>query len=162
VAPIQKPGRSKQDYATPQVFLEAVKRRLGIGGFTFDLAADTTNAVAPRWWSEQDNSLSKTMIDWRHVCGDGWAWLNPSFGHIEPWAKLCMETGTFGGKIALLVPAGVGSNWYRDYVDGHAHVLALNGRLSFDGIAPYPKDCLLCLYGLGVRGGFEVWDWRAK
>ena len=38
--------RSKQDYATPAVFLEAVKRRLGIRTFPFDFAADAQNSVA--------------------------------------------------------------------------------------------------------------------
>ena len=60
--------------------------------------------------------------------------------------------------MAFLVPAAVGSNWFRDYVDGKALVLLLNGRLSFDGAGPYPKDCILCLYG--IEPGYEVWSWR--
>ena len=38
--------------------------------------------------------------------------------------------------------------------------LALQGRLSFDGKAPFPKDCMLSVYGTGQRKEFEVWDWR--
>lgn len=149
--PEQKPGRSKQDYSTPEEFIRAVKARLGINGFYIDFAADKTNHKATKWFDEVNNSLLQDWADW----GAGWAWLNPPFGHIEPWARKCAESGI---KIAFLVPAAVGSNWFRDWVDGKARVLLLNGRLSFDGIAPYPKDCVLCLYG--AEPGYEVWSWK--
>jgi hypothetical protein len=61
-------------------------------------------------------------------------------------------------RIFFLVPAGVGANWFARHVDKKALVLFLNGRLSFDGIAPYPKDCILACYGL--KPGYEVWPWR--
>lgn len=152
--PEQKPGRSKQDYETPAEFIEAVKSRLNISRFEVDLAASGNNAKAAVYIDEETNSLEQCWIDWT---GPGWAWLNPPFGHIEPWARKCAKSGI---KIAFLVPAGVGANWFRDWVDGKALVLFLNGRLSFDGIAPYPKDCILCLYG--VEPGYEVWDWRKQ
>jgi hypothetical protein len=39
--------------------------------------------------------------------------------------------------------------------------LLLNGRLTFDGCAaPYPKDCILALYGPEIAPGYEVWNWR--
>ena len=114
-------GRSKQDYATPMVLITAVKNRLGIGGFAVDLAADEANAKADMWIDEGRNSLA---LDWRLVIGAGWGWLNPPFDNITPWAKKCAETDA---KIAFLVPASVGSNWYRDYVHRHAFTLFLNG-----------------------------------
>lgn len=156
VMPVQKPGLSKQDYETPPEFIAAVKNRLGISEFRIDLAADPFNTKAPEWIGEETNSLE---CNWTYLAG--WAWLNPPYGNIAPWAKKCSESGI---KIAFLVPAAVGSNWFRDYVDGKALVLLLNGRLSFDGIAPYPKDCILCLYGAELYGesGYEVWDWRKQ
>jgi hypothetical protein len=39
-----------------------------------------------------------------------------------------------------------------------ALVLALSGRLSFDGKAPYPKDLMLVEYNRA--DGFDVWDLR--
>ena len=158
--PAQKPHRSKQDYATPQVFIEAVKIRLGIKEFAFDFAADELNTKARRFWSEADNSLSLGHYNWAGAVGSGWGWLNPPFSDIGPWAARCAQLRHDGGSVAFLAPAGVGANWYRDFVDKHALVLALNGRLSFDGVAPYPKDLLLCLYQPNVPPGFEVWNWR--
>ncbi len=158
--PDQKPGRSKQDYATPAVFIQAVKWRLGIDQFAHDFAADATNAKAPTWFDEATDSL--IVPHWETVIGDGWGWLNPPFAKIGPWAFRCHETARAGGHIAFLVPAGVGANWYRDYVHGKALVLALNGRIPFMPDKPtwlYPKDCILCLYGPSVTPGFDVWTW---
>lgn len=154
--PAQKPGRSKQDYATPPEFIAAVKHRLRIREFGIDLAASADNAKASRWVGQLLDSLS---LEWGtyELSWDGWAWLNPPYTDIGAWAKKCADARP--EKIALLVPAAVGANWFRDHVDGKAHVLLLNGRISFDGIAPYPKDCVLCLYGPCYQG-YSVWDWR--
>lgn len=161
--PAQKPGRSKQTYGTPENFLVAVKRRLGIREFAFDFAADYENAKAPRHWGEEVNSLSQPADEWVAKIGDGWGWLNPPFSEIGPWAQKCCEVKDADGQIAFLVPAGVGANWFRDHVDGHARVLLLNGRLAFMPDKPkwlYPKDCILCLYSPAVPPGYEVWTWR--
>lgn len=163
VMPAQKPFRSKQDFGTPENFLVATRRRLGIAAFTFDFAADATNAKAPKWWGIEDDSLSKTPVEWAAATEGGWGWLNPEFAVIGPWASRCRETRLAGGSLAFLVPAGVGANWFRDHVDGHALVLMLNGRLAFMPDQPtwlYPKDCILCLYSPYVDPGYRVWDWR--
>ena len=167
--PEQKPGRSKQDYATPENLITAVKARLGIGRFAHDFAADATNRKAPTWFDEATDALS--VPRWEPslrqngcpISGQNWGWLNPPYSDIGPWAKRCVETKTAGGSIAFLVPAAVGANWFRDYVDGKALVLLLNGRLAFMPDKPtwlYPKDCILCLYSPNVAPGYEVWNWR--
>jgi len=161
--PEQKPGRSKQNYGTPANFIRAVQWILGIDEFLFDFAADAENAKAPRHWNERDNSLSKSGEAWAAQIVGGWGWLNPPFNEIGPWAAACRAAKEEGGSIAFLVPAGVGANWFRDHVDGHAKVLLLNGRLAFMPDKPtwlYPKDCILCLYSPDIQPGYEVWDWK--
>lgn len=163
--PQQKPGQSKQDYATPPEFIRAVQRRLGLGGFTHDFAADATNAKAPTFWSAEDDALQHSIGDWELHSRHGWSWLNPPYSDIGPWAARCLYAKEMGGNIAFLVPASVGSNWYRDFVHNKALVLALNGRLAFMPDKPdwlYPKDCVLCLYSPRVTPGFDVWNWRAE
>jgi phage N-6-adenine-methyltransferase len=156
MAPIQKPHRSKQDYQTPKEFLDAVRCRLGIEDFLLDVAADTKNAVAPMFYDEATDGLKQS---WN--MGNGWTWCNPPYSNISPWvAKAFKETVSNGAKTAMLIPASVGANWWRDYVHEMAHVIFLNGRISFDGIAPYPKDCALLLYTPYTVGGYEVWSWR--
>lgn len=161
--PVQKPGKSKQDYATPAIFIDAVKQRLGIVSFAFDFAADAMNTKGRGYWSVADDSLSKPASEWAARVGDDWGWLNPPFARIAPWAKKCKETVEYGGKVAFLVPAAVGANWYRDHVHhAHARVLFLNGRIPFMPDKPkwlYPKDCMLVLYALGYQGT-DIWTWR--
>jgi hypothetical protein len=156
--PKQKPGKSKQDYETPQEFLDAVQARLGIWKFTFDFACSKANCKGDRGWTEQDNSLSKREDTWARAVGDGWGWLNPPFSQIGPWAARCLGSGA---RIAFLVPASVGSNWYRDFIHGQhgVTVFFLNGRISFDGKDPYPKDCMLVLFGGDQPFSTSVWTW---
>lgn len=158
--PKQKPGRSKQDYGTPRNFLDAVERHFG--RIAIDLAAHAGNRVCEVYLGE--GGITPDSLRTRWMCPEI-MWLNPPFGDIEPWAMKCYETVLEAkalqlalGKILFLVPASIGSNWFAQYVYNCARVYALQGRLSFDGIAPYPKDCMLCVYG--ETPGFEVWDWR--
>ena len=150
--PAQKPYRSRQDYATPRTFLDAVESRFGKLGW--DLACSKTNCVVPgSGFTEADDSLAQ---DWNSLIGH--LWLNPPFGNIAPWARKCAQFRG-DGAIFLLVPASVGSNWFRDHVFGKSRVLFLNPRLSFDGKAPFPKDLMLCIFGLGYDG-VALWGWR--
>lgn len=146
-------GKSRQDYATPPEFIAAVERRFG--PISFDLAAEAHNAKAPQYFCLRDNAL---VQPW-HPIG-GLLWLNPPFKDITPWAAKCREEAAQGARIAFLVPAAVGSNWFRDYVHERARVYFLNGRISFDGKNGYPKDCLLALFS--ERPGFEIWSWRKR
>lgn len=156
--PAQKPGRSKQDYQTPSEFLEAVKSRLHIPYFECDLAASDTNAVCGVYYTERDDSLSDAC-SWV-LGGHKWCWLNPPFSNITPWVMKACKTARVGAHVAMLVPASTGANWWRHWVDGEAHVLLLNGRITFVGAEdPYPKDCALLLYTPHTHGGYEVWPW---
>lgn len=163
--PAQKPGRSETVVRTPPEFLTAVKAFLGIGEFRIDLAASPNNAVATDYFTKEVNALA---MPWKFP---GWAWLNPPYDDIAPWAERAMYWGlTHGTKIAMLIPASVGSNWWRDFVHEQARINFLNGRLTFlyaDGNrhkGPYPKDLALVLYGVGFQeeGCYSVWDWRRQ
>lgn len=158
MAPKQKPFRSRQDYATPLKFIIAVKFLLNIYDFCVDLAADTKNSIAYRYYTKEDSALE---CFWPK--SGGWCWCNPPYSNITPWVAKAVEESQKGAKVAMLVPASVGSNWWARYVHEKCNVLLLNGRLSFDGIAPYPKDCALLLYGgeaVGFDKGYDVWNWR--
>jgi hypothetical protein len=186
--PAQKPHRSRQDYQTDRDFLVAVKRLLGIKAFTHDFAADRYNTQAPTYWDKDMNSLSYDPSNWAIACQGGWGWLNPEYADIDPWVERCEQAREEGASIALLVPAGIGSNWFRDHVVRSAFVFALNGRLCFiqnwktlrydhDDLSLarkfkkgdrmylskplYPKDCILALYSPDWEAGFDVWTWRS-
>jgi len=140
MAPKQKPGQSKQNYATPEEFLIAVKRLLGISAFVWDLAADASNACAARYYTKQENALERSWVF------DGWCWLNPEFGDIDPWVERAWMESRCGAHIAVLIPGSMGANWWRDWVVDKCQVIPLNGRITFVGETdPYPKDCALLL-----------------
>lgn len=153
--PVQKPGKSRQDYATDRAFIAAVIQRFG--PLAWDLAAHAENAVCDRWIGEQQDSLA---LEWHRLSPGGWLWLNPEFSKIEPWAKKCAAEASKGARILFLTPAAVGAEWYRQHVAPNAYTLALNPRLTFVGEStPYPKDCMLSVFCAGLRG-FDVWRWR--
>lgn len=151
--PRQRPGRSEQVVCTPVVFLQAVKARLGIDTFAVDLAASKENTVARRFYSKASNAL---VQPWTF---DGFNWLNPPFGDLAPWVQKAYEESRKGARTAMLVPAGVGANWWRDWVHEKASVLFLNGRITFVGHDDaYPKDCALLIYA-GHQPSYEIWSW---
>lgn len=162
MAPKQKPGRSKQDYATPRTFIKAVERRFG--PITLDLAAHAENAVCDRWLGPGSLHEDSLMVDWgammKPFAGDI-AWLNPEYADIATWARKCRDQARRwpGLRVLMLAPNGLGSNWYRDFVQGEAGTLVVNGRIMFQGTRQgYPKDHLLILWGrsFGVRG-VDTW-----
>lgn len=111
--PKQKPGLSKQNYATPVEFIEAVKRRFKIKEFVYDLAAEPETAKAKHFFSEEEDALSK---DWKKLRGH--LWLNPPYGNITPWVQKCSESRDcrHSRTIYFLVPASVGANWFADWI----------------------------------------------
>jgi len=154
--PRQKPGKSKQDYGTPWNLIRAVEARFG--RLDVDLAAHADNTKAQRFISPEEDSL---VVPWAAHLGPALAWLNPPFADIEPWASKCLEeTRASSLRVVLLTPASVGSNWFAEHVHRRASVLALSPRITYEGTtAPYPKDCMLSLFGFGAPG-FDVWRWK--
>jgi phage N-6-adenine-methyltransferase len=167
MAPKQKPGRSKQDYCTPPEFLDALKNKLAIPRFWCDLAASKENAVAEWFYTQEDDALKQ---DWnaatcnffvpRFHPGE-WAFCNPPYANIRPWAMKAYTESAKGAQIAMLTPASVGANWWADYVQDGAYTLFLNGRLTFTGeTTPYPKDSAILLWTKWTAGSNSVWSWR--
>jgi len=165
--PIQKPGLSKQDYETPIELLVAIKKRLHIEKFSIDLAASHKNKVADMCYTEEDDSL---VQPWNVIPGS-WGFCNPPFASIEEWVAKAASESMQGANTVMLLPASVGANWYRKWVEPYAFVSFLNGRLCFitywknQGLKSkplYPKDTMLCFYTPWSFLGSEVWNWNPK
>lgn len=168
--PEQKPGRSKQNYGTPLNLLSAIKQRLRIADFTWDLAADASNSVCSNGrYFGLDKDQDSLTIEWASNCtpytdnmnhGE-WLWLNPPFADIRPWAEKAYAESCMGAHIIMLVPASVGAGWWRDWVEGKSYQWFMNGRPQFiGGEGLYPKDCALVLYTPEGYKGNEVWTWK--
>jgi phage N-6-adenine-methyltransferase len=171
--PKQKPGCSKQDYGTPPELLHVVRNRLHIKDFDLDIAATKENAVCPYYYSLEEGK-DAFLNSWQTPEPEsGWAWLNPPFGSIKRWIQKAVTEASEGANIIMLIPASVGAKWWAEYVEPHAYVCFLQGRISFiptgvegwiheQGKFVYPKDCALLLYTPWGFKGNEVWNWRAE
>lgn len=157
MTPTQRPGRSRQDYCTPNELLHAIRcNLLGIRVFTVDLAA-SDGRIAEGCYFGPGSALGEDSLAeaWDF---EGWGWLNPPFGNIEPWVR---KAASHPMKITMLVPSAVGANWWRRWVHRRCYVLHLNGRITFVGEQhPYPKDCSLLLYMGPHIIGENVWTWN--
>jgi phage N-6-adenine-methyltransferase len=154
---------SKQNYGTPWDFVLRVQKAWGIPHFDYDLAADGQNAKGTVWIDKERDSLAQ---DWSRLRGK--LWLNPPYADIAPWVEKCYRsTREPGRNIFVLIPASVGSNWYRDWVHTKCDVYFLNPRLKFDGATSlYPRDLMLCVYGGMDEDEVKdmhppsVWNWK--
>jgi site-specific DNA-methyltransferase (adenine-specific) len=145
----------KQDWQTPPEFLDAVEGRFGPIGY--DLAASEGQQVCPCYFTPDDDSLTQ---DWTWLPANV-AWLNPPFADIRPWVAKAAECAELARWTLVLVPASVGTGWWRDHVLGKCMAFGVP-RMTFVGAsAPYPKDLALLAYGYGVNG-FGHWDWRSQ
>lgn len=150
-------GNSKQNYGTPPELLQAIKHRLHIDNFELDVAADSENAVALEYFDEAFNAL-RPGVNWNK---EGWTWCNPPYANIEPWVIKAYQETSKGAQTVMLIPASVGSNWWKEWVNPYAYIVYLNGRITFVGAKdPYPKDCALLFYTPWGFKGSEVWNWR--
>jgi phage N-6-adenine-methyltransferase len=152
--PRQRPGRSEQSVATPKDFLAAVEKRFG--KIELDVAASHENTVGPRYYTKVEDGL-------RHPWDGRLNWCNPPFSKIAPWVEKARAEAEKVRTTLVLVPASVGSNWWRDHVHQKCDVALLNGRLTFVGhTTPYPKDLALLVYCSNPfhAYGYCVWDWR--
>ncbi len=152
----------KQDYQTPPQFTEAIAKRFGRA--TFDLAATEGQQIvgASEYFTPEVDSLKQSWANLGTKPGPKprVVFLNPPFSKIAPWAgKLTSECRWLQRWTLMLVPASVGSEWYRKHVHGKALVLGLSPRLTFVGErTPYPKDLMLVCVGFGAVG-FDTWRW---
>lgn len=157
--PVQKPGRSEQVVCTPPDFLRALKNKLGIKEFSFDLAADEVNTVSESGWYSED--MDSLVQSWSV---GGWAYCNPPYGDIEPWVAKAYHEMISPEKatgVAMLLPASTGSNWWKAWVHNKCKVLLLNGRIKFIGHKNYyPKDLVVLLYYEDIEVGYDIWTWK--
>ena len=156
VMPEQKPGKSIQNYGTPKVFVETIKKRFG--KIVCDLAAEEGNAKCAKFITKEEDSLSQ---NWAELFPDGNLFLNPPFGSVGIWAEKCYhESLKRQGAIILLCPASVGTEYFSKFINKKAIVLALSSRLVFDGETnSFPKDLMLCIFSNGLSG-FDCWRWK--
>lgn len=137
----------------------------------FDFAASAENALAARYWTIEDDSLSKSADDIREALQGlvGPVWLNPPYGRGQ--MKLWVE---FIGRVteaitspemkitelAVLVPASTDTKWFEEMWWRAQHVWFLTPRLRFrhpekKGINPPHGSCIF-FFSKHIRTGMNT------
>lgn len=112
-------------------------------GFTLDPCALPENAKCEKYFTPEDDGLSKNWGGQRVFC-------NPPYGRgIERWVrKAWEETRQPGTLVVMLLPARTDTAWFHDYCLRDGDVRFLRGRLKFGGArhnAPFPS--MLVVFG---------------
>lgn len=126
------------EWATPQCFYDRLDAEFR---FTLDPCADNNNAKCSKYYTQEDDGLSKT-----------WAgetvFMNPPYGRvIGDWIRKAYEESlNEGTTVVAMIPARTDTRYWHDYVMGAQEIRLVKGRLKFgDGhnSAPFPSAVII-------------------
>lgn len=109
------------EWETPHDLFEAYNTRFH---FNVDVAATHDNALLEKYWTIQDDALSK---DWAPmVC-----WMNPPYGReIAKFMSKAWHESQRGATVVCLVPSRTDTAWWHEYAM-KGEVEFIRGRLRF-------------------------------
>lgn len=124
---------NRDDWETPQEFFDRLNDQYH---FTLDAAASAANAKCERYYTKEDDALSKSWSGER-------VWLNPPYGRkIGEWVRKAWEESQADGTMVVcLIPARTDTKWFHDYCL-NGDIKFIRGRLKFvggNGDAPFPS-----------------------
>jgi phage N-6-adenine-methyltransferase len=123
---------ASDDWPTPQNLFDALDTEFD---FTLDPAATVENAKCAKYYTREQNGLSK---DW---AGET-VFLNPPYGRgIGQWVSKAYETALTGSVVVCLLPSRTDTSWWHRYC-ARGEIRLLKGRLKFGGAkhcAPFPS-----------------------
>lgn len=129
---------SKTDaWGTPQEFFDKLNDEFH---FTLDVCADETNHKCEHYYTKEVDGLIRPWV--------GTVWCNPPYGRgIGAWVKKAFYTSACGTTVVMLLPARTDTQWFHKYINGHAEIRFVKGRLKFGGsknAAPFPS--MVCVF----------------
>lgn len=124
------------EWSTPQDFFDTLNKEFH---FTLDPCATKETAKCEKFYTEEDNGLSKNWDNEIVFC-------NPPYGReIKKWVKKGSQAK--GGVVVMLIPARTDTIYFHEYIYGKAEIRFLRGRLKFGkskNSAPFPS--MLVIY----------------
>ncbi len=136
-------GKAKQSEAsksdvwqTPGDLRDALVAELG--HFVLDVAASESNAVAPVFYTKEQDAL---VQDWVRPDLDpsGWAFCNPPYsrGNKPKSIKKAKETALGGRGVCCVIPVGMGTKWFHRLILNEMYtdqyVYSVMGENTLDG-----------------------------
>jgi site-specific DNA-methyltransferase (adenine-specific) len=153
--PDMLPSKSN-DWETPQPLFDYLDSAYH---FTLDACATPGNAKCKRFYTQEDDGLSKSWT------GET-VWINPPYsgrGTLEDWVKkAAAQTESHPSTIVVgLLPVRTSNAWFRDYVYRCAQLSYIIQRIRFggaDNVAPFPS--MIAVWGCcaGLNGTITLDD----
>lgn len=130
----------KDDWETPPELFNQLNNEFH---FTIDVCANNTNKKLDRFYSEEDDGLTKS---WEGEV----AWCNPPYsrstkkkkGQADWIKKAYEESKKPNTTIVMLLPARTDTVAFHEYIYNKAEIRFIKGRLKFVGAqssAPFPS-----------------------
>lgn len=129
------------EWSTPEEFFKRLHEKYR---FTLDPSATKENAKCKKFYTAEDDGLSKSW-------GGETVFCNPPYGRgLRKWVQKAYEESLKPGTIVvMLIPARTDTSYFHDYIQGKAHIVFIRGRLKFgDGKNSAPFPSMLAIYGL--------------
>ena len=132
------------EWSTPAWLVDDLAAEFAPDGFDLDPAATPDNAKAPRYFTKTDDGLAQP---WRAKA----VWLNFPYGKVATprWlakAKAEVDLG-HAELVVCLVPARVGTAWWREYEADPAVFVRVIGRIRWSvdkrGEAPFASAVIV-------------------
>ena len=131
-----KPGASRDDWQTPEVVLERVRR---LGPIALDPCTTVENPVGAKVTCHPPQNGLAPLFSWAGVMRDlgetGLIYVNPPYsrGNLGPFTARCRAEALAGAEVVALVPAATSELWFQDACAPRraAAVCFWRGRLKF-------------------------------
>ena len=110
-------------WETPQHIFDKLNEEFN---FTLDPCASDTTFKCDKYYTEEDDGLSKSWKDEN-------VFVNPPYGRaIKDWVEKCYtESLTSNGVIVMLVPARTDTRYFHNYIYHKSEIRFIKGRLKF-------------------------------
>lgn len=115
---------ARGDWATPPNLFATLDAEFG---FTLDAAATAVTAKCARFYTPEDDALSRPWNGER-------VFLNPPYGlnAMREWLPKARREADAGAVVVCLIPSRTDAGWWHDFVLGAAdEIRYLRGRLRF-------------------------------
>ena len=132
-------------FETPQWLFDSLNREFA---FTHDLACNQENKKCERFYTEEDDALSR---EWHTL--NGWLWLNPPYSPLKPWIEKAQKENSLGARIVALCPPIIFARYFQNRLPSEIRFIL--GRVPFflNGIEMKSNttDSCLLIYDNAVR-----------
>lgn len=145
----------KDDWGTPQELFDELNEEFG---FTLDACADGNNHKCQRYFTKEQDGLSKSWSGETVFCNPPYSKRTKTNPGQIAWVKKCYEESKRNKiVVVMLIPARTDTQMFHDYILGKAEIRFVRGRLKFEingekskNAAPFPS--MIVIFG-GKQAG---------